>query len=75
MVQWLLLKNRFPSILVFGRYLKLTARYCEEANLMDTPWKDVSNTLLRFDKRSLRVEWREQELSELRLWPDPPNPG
>ena len=73
MVQWLLLKNRFPSILVFRRYLKLAARYCEEANLMDTPWEEVCNTLLPFDKRSVRVKW--PKLSTLRLWPDPPNPG
>ena len=73
MVQWLLLKNRFPSILVFQQYLKLAARYCEDVNLMDTPWEDVSNTSLPFDKRSLRVKW--PNLSELRLWPDPPNPG
>ncbi len=71
MVQWLLLKNRFPSILVFRRYLKLVARYCEEANLMDTPWEDVCNTLLPFDKRSIRVKW--PKLSALRLWPDPPS--
>ena len=73
MVQWLLWKNRFPAILVFRKYLKLAARFCEEANLMDTPWKDVSNTFLPFDKQSLRVVW--PELSELRMWPDPPNLG
>ena len=73
MVQWLLWKNRFPSILVFRRYLKLAARHCQEANLMDTPWEDVCDTSLPFDKRSLRVEW--PKLSALRMWPDPPNSG
>ena len=70
MVLWLVSKHRFPAILVFRRYLKLTARWCEDADLMDTPWADVPDASLPFDKRSLRVNW--PELSAHYLWPDPP---
>ena len=33
------------------------ARWCEDANLMETPWADVPDATLPFDKRSLRVKW------------------
>ncbi len=70
MVMWLVSKDRFPAVLVFRRYLKLAARWCEDANLMNRSWADVSDALLPFDKRSLRVHW--PELSVHRLWPDRP---
>ena len=70
MVLWLASKGRFPAILVFRRYLKLAARWCEDANLMDTPWDNVPNATLPFDKRSLRVQW--PKLPVHRLWPSPP---
>ena len=70
MVLWLLSKNRFPAILVFRRYLKLTARWCEDANMMDTPRSDIPDDDLPFDKRSLRIEWPKHSVH--RLWPDPP---
>ena len=66
---WLVSKDRFPAVLVLRRYLKLAARWCEDANLMDRPWVDVPDASLPFDKRSLRVEW--PELSVLQLWPEP----
>ena len=71
MVLWLASKGRFPAVLVFRRYLKLAARYCEDANLMDVPWDNVADATLPFDKRALRIRW--PELSEHRLWPDPPD--
>ena len=67
MVCWLVSKGRFPAVLVFRRYLKLVARWCEDANLMDTPWVNVPDSSLPFDKRSLRVQW--PKLSLLQLWP------
>ncbi len=70
MVLWLASKDRFPAILVFRRYLKLAARWCEEADLMDTSWSSVPDAALPFDKRSLRVNW--PALPVHRLWPDPP---
>ena len=70
MVLWLVSKGRFPAILVFRRYLKLAARWCEDADLMDTSWAEVPEASLPFDKRSLRVQW--PELAVHRLWPDPP---
>ena len=70
MVVWLASKGRFPAILVFRRYLKLAARWCEDADLMDTPWAKVPNASLPFDKRSLRVQW--PKLPVHRLWPAPP---
>ncbi len=72
MVLWLVSKHRFPAILVLRRYLKLAARRCEDADLMDTPWADLPDASLPFDKQSLRVNW--PELSAHRLWPDPPDP-
>ena len=71
MVLWLVSKGRFPAVLVFRRYLKLAARWCEDANLMGTLWAHASDLALPFDKRSLRVRW--PALSVHRLWPDPPN--
>ncbi|MCY3789933.1 MAG: HNH endonuclease [Gemmatimonadetes bacterium] len=72
MVLWLVSKGRFPAILVFRRYLKLAARWCEDAKLMETSWADVPDASLPFDKRSLRVKWPEPSVH--RLWPDPPEP-
>lgn len=72
MVLWLVSRGRFPSVLVFRRYLKLAAGWCENANLMDTSWTTVPDAALPFDKRSLRV--RFPPLSAQRLWPDPPGP-
>ena len=69
MVMWLVSKDEFPAILVFRRYLKLGARWCEENDLMDAAWADLPDAAVPFDKRSLRVQW--PSLSELRLWPDP----
>ncbi len=69
MVLWLVSKGQFPAILVFRRYLKLGARWCEENDLMDAAWADLPDAAVLFDKRSLRVQW--PSLSELRLWPDP----
>lgn len=70
MVLWLASKDRFPAILGFYRYLKLAARWCEDADLMDTLWANVPNASLPFDKRSLRVQW--PNLAVHRLWPAPP---
>ena len=67
MVMWLVTGGRFPAVLVFRRYLKLTARWSEDAGLMDVPWDDAPDDLL-FDKRSLRVDW--PPLSEHCLWPE-----
>lgn len=69
MVLWLVSKGRFPAVLVFRRYLKLAARWCEDKDMMDVPWDDAPDADLPFDKRALRVEW--SALSEIRLWPDP----
>ncbi len=71
MVLWLKSKDRFPAVLVFRRYLKLAARWCEDEKLMDTPWEEIPDASLPFDKRSLRVEW--PRLASQRLWPDPWN--
>ena len=68
MVLWMVSKARFPAVLVFRRYLKLAARWCANANLMDTPWINVPDDALPFDKRSLRVQW--PPLSAHCLWPD-----
>ena len=67
MVMWLVSKGRFPSVLVFRRYLKLAAQAAATAGLLDTAWNEVSDGALPFDKRSLRVEW--PELQVLDLWP------
>ena len=67
MVLWLVRKGRFPSVLVFRRYLKLAAQAAESAGLLDTAWKDVPDGVLPFDKGSLRVEW--PELTAMELWP------
>jgi len=71
MVMWLVSKGQFPAILVFRRYLKLGARWCEKDDLMDAAWDDLPGAAIPFDKRSLRVRW--PSLSERRLWPDPPD--
>lgn len=52
MVLWLVSRDQFPAILVFRRYLKLAARWSEDANLMNTAWIDVPDDVLPFDKRS-----------------------
>lgn len=70
MVLWLVNKDRFPSVLVFRRYLKLAAQATATAGLLDTAWSEVPDGALPFDKRSLRVEW--PELGETELWPSSP---
>lgn len=67
MVLWLVGKGRFPSVLVFRRYLKLAAQATGSAGLLDMPWSEVPDDALPFDKRSLRVEW--PPLAELEMWP------
>ena len=69
MVLWSVSKNRFPAVLVFRRYLKLAARWCEDNDLMNTPYIDLPENNMPFDKRSLRVEW--PPLSMHRIWPEP----
>ncbi len=71
MFLWIVSKDRFPAVPVFRRYLKLEARWCEDANLMNTAWIDVPDDVLPFDKRSLQIQW--PDLSMQHLWPDPPN--
>ena len=71
MVMWLVSKDRFPAILVFRQYLKIAARWCQDANLMHTSWDETPATSLPFDRRSIRVEW--PPLSMHSLWPDPPS--
>ena len=67
MVLWLVNKGRFPSVLVFRRYLKLASQAAATAGLLDTAWNEVPDGALPFDRRSLRVEW--PELGEIELWP------
>ena len=55
MVLWRVSKGRFPAVLVFRRYLKLAARWCEDADLMDVPWKDLPDAAIPIDKRALRI--------------------
>ena len=69
MVLWLVSKGRFPAVLVLRRYLKLAARYCEDAGLIDSAWADLVDDELPFDKRSLRVEW--PPLAAQAIWPAP----
>ena len=59
MMMWLVSKNRYPAVLVLRRYLKLAARWCEEANLMNASWSEAPDTALPFDERALRIEWPE----------------
>ena len=67
MVLWLVNRGRFPSVLVFRRYLKLAAQAASSVGLLDTPWSEAPDDALPFDKRSLRVEW--PALAELEMWP------
>ena len=47
MVLWLVGKGRFPSILVFRRYL-IAAQAAAGAGVLDTSWNDVPDRLLPF---------------------------
>ena len=67
MMAWLTSKGKFPGLLVFRRYLKITARWCEDVKLMETPWNAVAANEITFDKHSVRVKW--PSLEKLELWP------
>ncbi|NVK23754.1 MAG: HNH endonuclease [Gammaproteobacteria bacterium] len=63
LLTWLRSKNKYPSILVYRRYLKLAIVYCHENNLMDELINSPTNT--PFDVTSLFE--KELDLSSLIL--------
>ncbi len=66
LMDWMLSKGRFPSILVFRRYLKLVFSYCMNNNILDVPLSEAENYSLPFSLNGLRADF--PGLGELLLW-------
>lgn len=66
LLAWMLTKNRFPSILLLRRYLKLVVRYCDAHELMDRDLEDIPSRGLPFDLRLLPHQF--PDLADLTLW-------
>ena len=70
MLSWLLDKDAFPSILLYRRYLKLVAQYCENKHLLDEKLEEVLKADLPFSLERLPYVFPPPE--ELKLWIYPP---
>jgi hypothetical protein len=66
LLEWHQLKNRFPSILLLRRYMKLVARYCVEHGILETTLAIATQQDLPFKLELLPYEF--PALSTLTLW-------
>ena len=66
LLEWCQAKNKFPSILLLRRYIKLIARYCAEHEILDTTLAVASQQELPFKLELLPYEF--PALSTLTLW-------
>ncbi|QDV25865.1 HNH endonuclease [Aureliella helgolandensis] len=66
LLEWCLIKNAFPSVLLLRRYMKLVARYCEAHELLDIRLEDAHSHRLPFMIELLPYTF--PDLSSLVLW-------
>lgn len=66
MLQWMNTKGMFPAVLLLRRYLKIVARYCEQAQLMETILHEACAQALPFDLALLPYQY--PPLTDMRLW-------
>ena len=57
MLQWMQAKRMFPAVLLLRRYLKIVARYCEQAHLMEMGLREACTQNLQFDLALLPYEY------------------
>lgn len=66
MLEWMLGRGLFPSILLLRRYLKIVARYCEEAGCLDAALDTAKELGLPFQVDLLPTVF--PTLSDLDIW-------
>ncbi len=66
MLEWFKKKEKFPSILLLRRYIKLVAKYCDEKDLLDIPLNEALDYNLPFKLQLLPYDF--PELDTLVLW-------
>lgn len=66
LLEWYQIKNRFPSILLLRRYIKLVAKYCVEHGILETTLAVATQQDLPFKLELLPYEF--PALSTLSLW-------
>ena len=66
MMAWMQAKEKFPSIFLLRRYLKIVARFCEENGLMELAVQDEKLKGLPFDL--MLVPQSYPPLTELKHW-------
>ena len=66
MLEWMKVRQSFPSIWLLRRYLKLVARHCDQCSLLSTPVLDASKLDLPFDLSLLPHSF--PPLGTLKLW-------
>jgi len=69
LLRWMRRKDKFPSIFLLRRYLKLVARYCERNELMRYSLNHPALVNLPFDIALIPQSF--PELVELQHWVDP----
>jgi|GEM_PF-97180 len=66
MLDWMLKKNQFPSVLLYRRYLKIIIDYCKNNGLMDKTLDDIDELSLPFNIST--IPKHILELDNLKLW-------
>ncbi len=57
LMSWMVYKNKFPSLMVLRRYLKLISKYCHENNLMDRNLENLNDEKLPFTISSIPLKY------------------
>lgn len=66
LLEWYKIKNRFPSLLLLRRYIKLVARYCDEHEILETTLAVATQQDLPFKLALLPYEF--PAIGTLSLW-------
>lgn len=67
MLLWMTKKGKFPSILVFRRYLKIILSQCDKIGILDQPLADEGKFALPFSVKTLPTT-NFPPLDQLELW-------
>ena len=68
MLEWMFDKNKFPSILLLRRYLKLAIQYCYENDIMNLPIENIENLPVELPFAINFVPYWYPTLNKLKIW-------
>lgn len=66
LMEWMESKDRFPTILVLRRYLKLVIRFCSENNLLNKPLSELDTLDLPVSIKKIPLKY--PKLKDIKLW-------